>query len=67
MLGGILLYDQLLFRPLLAWANKFKFEESRRRRSGIVAADVDVRGPDLMRPLFDRGQTIWARLLPGVP
>ncbi len=28
MLVGILLYDQLFFRPLLAWADKFRFEES---------------------------------------
>ena len=28
MLMGILLYDQLLFRPLVAWADKFRFEES---------------------------------------
>ena len=28
MVGGILLYDQLLFRPLLAWADKFRFEEN---------------------------------------
>ena len=28
MLSGILLYDQLFFRPLLAWADKFRFEES---------------------------------------
>jgi NitT/TauT family transport system permease protein len=27
MLLGILLYDQLFFRPLLAWADKFRFEE----------------------------------------
>ncbi|HEX5127407.1 MAG TPA: ABC transporter permease subunit [Rhodocyclaceae bacterium] len=27
MLVGVLLYDQLLFRPLLAWADKFRFEE----------------------------------------
>jgi NitT/TauT family transport system permease protein len=26
MLAGILLYDQLFFRPLLAWADKFRFE-----------------------------------------
>ncbi|MDR3440754.1 ABC transporter permease subunit [Telmatospirillum sp.] len=26
MLIGIVLYDQLLFRPLVAWADKFKFE-----------------------------------------
>jgi NitT/TauT family transport system permease protein len=28
MLLGVLLYDQLFFRPLLAWADKFRFEES---------------------------------------
>jgi NitT/TauT family transport system permease protein len=27
MLMGVLLYDQLFFRPLLAWADKFRFEE----------------------------------------
>jgi len=27
MLLGITLYDQLFFRPLLAWADKFRFEE----------------------------------------
>ena len=27
MLIGIVLYDQLFFRPLLAWADKFRFEE----------------------------------------
>lgn len=28
MLVGIVLYDQLFFRPLLAWADKFRFEET---------------------------------------
>lgn len=28
MLAGIIMYDQLFFRPLLAWADKFRFEES---------------------------------------
>lgn len=28
MLAGIILYDQFFFRPLLAWADKFRFEES---------------------------------------
>jgi NitT/TauT family transport system permease protein len=28
MFVGIVLYDQLFFRPLLAWADKFRFEES---------------------------------------
>lgn len=28
LLIGILMYDQLLFRPLIAWANKFKYEQT---------------------------------------
>jgi NitT/TauT family transport system permease protein len=28
MLMGILIYDQLFFRPLIAWANKFKYEQT---------------------------------------
>jgi NitT/TauT family transport system permease protein len=28
MLVGIVLYDQLFFRPLIAWADKFRFEEN---------------------------------------
>ena len=28
MLIGVLVYDQLFFRPLLAWADKFRFEET---------------------------------------
>lgn len=28
MLIGIILYDQLLFRPLVAWADKFKYEDT---------------------------------------
>ncbi|MBV8500563.1 MAG: ABC transporter permease subunit [Paucibacter sp.] len=28
MLAGIVAYDQLFFRPLIAWADKFRFEES---------------------------------------
>lgn len=32
MLAGILLYDQLFFRPLLVWADKFKFDESENAR-----------------------------------
>jgi NitT/TauT family transport system permease protein len=49
MLAVILLYDQLLFRPLVAWADRFRFEQepgvapprswvlSALRRSGLVA------------------------------
>ncbi|MFZ5959342.1 ABC transporter permease [Pseudomonas knackmussii] len=28
MLAGILFYDQLFFRPLLAWADRFRFEDT---------------------------------------
>ncbi|MGE5504704.1 MAG: ABC transporter permease [Actinomycetota bacterium] len=28
VIAGILVYDQLMFRPLVAWAAKFKFEQS---------------------------------------
>ncbi|PVZ20510.1 MULTISPECIES: ABC transporter permease subunit [unclassified Pseudomonas] len=28
MLAGILIYDQLFFRPLLAWADRFRFEDA---------------------------------------
>jgi NitT/TauT family transport system permease protein len=50
MLIVILLYDQLLFRPLVAWADKFRYEQEAgilpsrswlfdvSRRSGLVAA-----------------------------
>lgn len=53
MLAGIILYDQLFFRPLLAWADKFRFEESQGdtaqhswlldwgRRSRVVQASFD--------------------------
>ncbi len=53
MLAGIILYDQLFFRPLLAWADKFRFEESQGdtaqkswlldwgRRSAVVRAITD--------------------------
>ena len=35
MLAGILAYDQLLFRPLVAWSQKFRFETT----AGATAAD----------------------------
>ncbi len=53
MLAGIILYDQLFFRPLLAWADKFRFEETQGdhaqgswlldwgRRSSLIRAGTD--------------------------
>ena len=61
MLVVILIYDQLLFRPLVAWADRFRFEQeagvtppkswvlSTLRRSGVVAK--------LGRPL----SVVWRR------
>jgi NitT/TauT family transport system permease protein len=67
MLVVILLYDQILFRPLVAWADRFRFEQEPGlttpqswvlnilRRSRIVDR--------LMRPL----SAIWRRTLIGRP
>jgi NitT/TauT family transport system permease protein len=57
MLTGIILYDQLFFRPLLAWADKFRFEESQgdtAQRSWLL--DFGRRSK-LIRGLTDR---FWA-------
>ena len=66
MAAGIALYDQLLFRPLVAWADKFRFEESGgdavprswllawlRRAHGVQA--VAARGVRL----FERSLAAW--------
>jgi NitT/TauT family transport system permease protein len=59
MFAGILLYDQLFFRPLLAWADKFRFEESQ----GEIAQQSWVldwgRRSVWIRALTDR---MWAAL-----
>src|SRR5438477_991976 len=50
----ILAYDQLLFRPIIAWADKFRFEQTaaqQRPRSWVY--DL-VRRTRLMRRLFSR-------------
>jgi NitT/TauT family transport system permease protein len=49
MLAVILLYDQILFRPLVAWAEKFRFEQSARAstsRSWVLQA---VQRTDVLR------------------
>ena len=41
MLVVILLYDQLLFRPLVAWADKFRFEQTGAQdRAALLVPDV---------------------------
>ena len=43
MLVVILLYDQLLFRPLVAWADRFKFEQEPGRHAlAFLGADHDA-------------------------
>lgn len=59
MLTGIILYDQLFFRPLLAWAEKFRFEESQaeiRPESWVLNL---LRSNNWTRTL---SELIWAQL-----
>src|SRR6202162_4270573 len=59
MLAGIVLYDQLFFRPLLAWADKFRFEESQ-GENGQQSWLLDWgRRSNWVRAVTDR---IWATL-----
>jgi len=70
MLVVILLYDQLLFRPLVAWADRFRFEQQAGvmpprswvldvlRHSGAVAAAIEPLGR-LWRRTFQ-----WSRVEP---
>jgi len=45
MLAVILLYDQLLFRPLVAWADRFKFEDARPDRGQILGVRFVAANP----------------------
>lgn len=59
MLAGIVLYDQLFFRPLLAWADKFRFEESQGETAQQSWLLDWIRRSRWMRALSDR---FWARM-----
>ncbi|MFZ6644307.1 ABC transporter permease [Undibacterium sp. TJN25] len=59
MLTGILLYDQLFFRPLLAWADKFRFEESQSETSQESWLLHWMRSSHWFRGLTDK---LWAAL-----
>ena len=39
----ILLYDQLLFRPIVAWADKFRFEQTAARERAALLGLRPVR------------------------
>ena len=59
MLAGIVLYDQLFFRPLLAWADKFRFEETQGENGqGSWVLDWGRRS-NMIRAATDK---IWATL-----
>jgi len=59
MLTGILLYDQLFFRPLLAWADKFRFEESQGETTQDSWLLHWMRNSIWFRGLTDK---LWAQL-----
>ncbi|TFW06793.1 ABC transporter permease subunit [Oxalobacteraceae bacterium OM1] len=59
MLVGIILYDQLFFRPLLAWADKFRFEESQNETAQQSWLLDWGRRSALIRSITDR---FWARM-----
>jgi NitT/TauT family transport system permease protein len=62
MLIVIILYDQLLFRPLVAWSSKFRFEVV----SGAVAEDPWVRKLLLRTHVFRQGGDALAAALDSV-
>ncbi len=61
MLVVILLYDQLLFRPLVAWADRFRFEQ----QMGVLPPQswvLDVlRRSRVVAVLTDRLSSLWRR------
>ncbi len=61
MLVVILLYDQLLFRPLVAWADRFRFEQ----QMGVLPPQswvLDVlRRSRIVAVLTDRLSRLWRR------
>ncbi|HJV51977.1 MAG TPA: ABC transporter permease subunit [Noviherbaspirillum sp.] len=59
MLAGIVLYDQLFFRPLLAWADKFRFEEAQGETAQHSWLLDWLRRSRWMHALSDR---FWARM-----
>jgi NitT/TauT family transport system permease protein len=61
MLVVILLYDQVLFRPLVAWADRFRFEQ----QMGVLPPQswvLDVlRGSRIVAVVTDRLSRLWRR------
>jgi NitT/TauT family transport system permease protein len=61
MLVGIVLYDQLFFRPLLAWADKFRFEEGSSETAPTSWLLTWMRRTDAMSALALRGVRLLER------
>jgi len=68
MLVGIVLYDQLFFRPLLAWADKFRFEEGSSDAAPTSWLLTWLRRTERLQPfalrivaLFGRSLTLFRR------
>ena len=68
MLAGIVLYDQLFFRPLLAWADKFRFEEGGAEAGASSWLLTWLRRTERLQPLalrvvglFERSLTLFRR------
>jgi NitT/TauT family transport system permease protein len=68
MLVGILLYDQLFFRPLIAWADKFRFEEGSSETAPTSWLLTWMRRTELMQALggslvrlLERSLTLFRR------
>jgi NitT/TauT family transport system permease protein len=67
MLVVILIYDQVLFRPLVAWADRFRFEQE----AGMIAPESWVlnilRGSRIVDRLMQPFAALWRRTLIGRP
>jgi len=61
MLVGIVLYDQLFFRPLLAWADKFRFEEGSSEAAPTSWLLTWMRRTDALSALAQRGVRLLER------
>ena len=63
MFVGVLLYDQLFFRPLLAWADKFRFEETAAQTAPTSWLLDFLQRTDLTRRSFAEANEFLARSL----
>src|SRR6266571_5591931 len=61
MLIGVVIYDQLFFRPLLAWADKFRFEEGSSESAPTSWLLTWMRRTDALSALAQRGVRLLER------